>query len=440
MSITLSALQKQRRDTAANWTSANPTLLAGEIGIESDTGYWKVGNGSTVWTSLAYLSGLGSTIAVNKGGTGQTSYTNGQLLIGNTTGNTLTKSTLTAGSGVTITNGNGSITIAGTGGTVTSVSGTAPISVATGTTTPAISIADGSTTVKGAVQLTNSTSSTSTTTAATPNSVKSAYDLANAALPKAGGTLTGDVTLNAQSDLRFADADSSNWVAFQAPTTVASNVTWTLPATDAAVAGNALVSNASGVLSWGTINSGTVTSVSGTAPISVATGTTTPAISIADGSTTVKGAVQLTDSTSSTSTTTAATPNSVKSAYDLANGKASLGTAQTFTAAQRGTVSAQGAVTGTVTLDLAVANNFSMTLPAGGTLTLANPSNQTAGQSGAITITQNATTAATVAYGGNWKFSGGTPTMSTGLSSVSVLVYFVESSSRITAQLLTSVA
>jgi len=55
MSITLSALQKQRRDTAANWTAENPTLLAGELGIESDTGKVKVGNGSTAWTSLGYL-------------------------------------------------------------------------------------------------------------------------------------------------------------------------------------------------------------------------------------------------------------------------------------------------------------------------------------------------------------------------------------------------
>ena len=55
-----------------------------------------------------------STIAVNKGGTGQTSYTNGQLLIGNSTGNTLTKATLTAGANVSITNGGGSITIAAT--------------------------------------------------------------------------------------------------------------------------------------------------------------------------------------------------------------------------------------------------------------------------------------------------------------------------------------
>jgi hypothetical protein len=67
--------------------------------------------------------GLSSTLAVSSGGTGQTSYTNGQLLIGNSTGNTLSKATLTAGTGISITNGNGSITIASTssGGTVTSV-------------------------------------------------------------------------------------------------------------------------------------------------------------------------------------------------------------------------------------------------------------------------------------------------------------------------------
>lgn len=117
-----------------------------------------------------------------------------------------------------------------------------------------------------------------------------------------------------------------------------------------------------------------------------------------------------------------------------------IGTANTYAVAQRGAVSAQGSVSGTVTLNFATANNFSMTLPAGGSITLANPSNLTAGQSGSIVITQNGTTAATVAYGTYWKFSGGTPTMSTGLSSVSTLAYYVESSTRITAQLLTNVA
>ena len=44
--------------------------------------------------------------------------------------------------------------------------------------------------------------------------------------------ITANAQLNAQSDLRWADADSSNWVAFQGASTIAANVTWTLPATD----------------------------------------------------------------------------------------------------------------------------------------------------------------------------------------------------------------
>jgi len=43
-----------RRDTAANWTSADPTLAQGELGLETDTGKYKIGDGSTAWTSLAY--------------------------------------------------------------------------------------------------------------------------------------------------------------------------------------------------------------------------------------------------------------------------------------------------------------------------------------------------------------------------------------------------
>ena len=57
-------------------------------------------------------------LPVANGGTGSGSFTDGQLLIGNTTGNTLTKATLTAGTGIQVTNGGGSITIAATGGSV----------------------------------------------------------------------------------------------------------------------------------------------------------------------------------------------------------------------------------------------------------------------------------------------------------------------------------
>ena len=63
--------------------------------------------------------------------------------------------------------------------------------------------------------------------------------------------ITGNLTLNAQGDVRFADSDSSNYVAFQAPATVASNVTWTLPSVDGS-SGQALVTNGTGTLSWAT--------------------------------------------------------------------------------------------------------------------------------------------------------------------------------------------
>lgn len=45
-----------RRDTASNWSSANPTLAAGEIGLDTTNGLMKVGDGSTVWNSLRYAA------------------------------------------------------------------------------------------------------------------------------------------------------------------------------------------------------------------------------------------------------------------------------------------------------------------------------------------------------------------------------------------------
>lgn len=56
MSIITATIQL-RRDTAANWTSTNPVLLAGEVGFETDTRRSKLGNGSTAWTSLPYING-----------------------------------------------------------------------------------------------------------------------------------------------------------------------------------------------------------------------------------------------------------------------------------------------------------------------------------------------------------------------------------------------
>jgi hypothetical protein len=65
-----------RRDTAANWTSTNPTLASGEIGFETDTGKAKIGNGSSTWTALSYaITGSAGTVTSVVGGTGLTGGT-----------------------------------------------------------------------------------------------------------------------------------------------------------------------------------------------------------------------------------------------------------------------------------------------------------------------------------------------------------------------------
>lgn len=122
---------------AAALGGKEPTISAGTTGQ-----YWRgdkswqnlnataVGLGNVENTALSTWAGStnivtlgnvttgtwsGTAVAVNKGGTGQTSYTNGQLLIGNTTSGGLDKAPLTAGTGITITNGAGAITINATG-------------------------------------------------------------------------------------------------------------------------------------------------------------------------------------------------------------------------------------------------------------------------------------------------------------------------------------
>lgn len=56
----MTARLQNRRDTAANWTANNPTLAAGEIGLETDTAKYKMGDGTTAWNSLAYAYTAGA--------------------------------------------------------------------------------------------------------------------------------------------------------------------------------------------------------------------------------------------------------------------------------------------------------------------------------------------------------------------------------------------
>jgi hypothetical protein len=118
-----------------------------------------------------------------------------------------------------------------------------------------------------------------------------------------------------------------------------------------------------------------------------------------------------------------------------------LSTAQTFTAGQRGEVTALTDAA-TVALDFDDSNNFSLltTSGVGVTRALGNPSNLTAGQSGAITLTQDGSGSRLLTYADKWMFVDGTaPTLTTTADAVDVLVYYVESATRITAKVLLDV-
>ena len=137
---------QMRRDTASNWTSNNPTLAAGEWGLETDTDKFKIGNGSTAWNSLGYSS-LPSNVLPLAGG----------AMTGAITTNSTFDGRDVAADGVTA-----DAALPRTGGAMTGA-------ITTNSTFDGVDIA-----TRDAVL-------TSTTTTA------------NAALPKAGGTLSGAI-------------------------------------------------------------------------------------------------------------------------------------------------------------------------------------------------------------------------------------------------------
>ena len=103
---------------------------------------------------------------------------------------------------------------------------------------------------------------------------------------------------------------------------------------------------------------------------------------------------------------------------------------QSFTVAQRGAISALGVQTSTVTLNMNTSNYFSLT--ANGNITIANPSNTTAGQAGALFVTANGSY--TTSFGSHWRFATGTaPTMSTSAGKVDRIDYVVQSANTIHA-------
>jgi hypothetical protein len=157
------------------------------------------------------------------------------------------------------------------------------------------------------VQLSDSTLTTSSTVAATATAAKAAYDrgstgvtnaataqtTADAAVPKSTVTTKGDLIVASASATVARLALGTDGYVLTADSATGNGVKWAAAAT------------------------GTVTSVTGTAPI-VSSGGTTPAISVTAASTSASGVVQLSDSVSTTSSVLAATPTAVKTAYDIA--------------------------------------------------------------------------------------------------------------------------
>ena len=103
----------------------------------------------------------------------------------------------------------------------------------------------------------------------------------------------------------------------------------------------------------------------------------------------------------------------------------------TWTAGQRGEVTALTSAA-TITIDMADSNNFSVTLAHNATF--ANPSNDTAGQSGSIFITQDGTGSRTASWGTDWDWVGGTaPTLTTTAAAIDRIDYVIASATSIHA-------
>ena len=106
-------------------------------------------------------------------------------------------------------------------------------------------------------------------------------------------------------------------------------------------------------------------------------------------------------------------------------------TAATWTAGQRGEITALTS-SASITIDMANSNNFSVTLAHN--TTFANPSNDTAGQSGSIFITQDGTGSRTASWGTDWEFAGGTaPTLTTTAAASDRIDYVIRSGTSIQA-------
>ena len=202
--IAFSAAGSSGQLLASSGTGAPTWTSLSSIGVTT------LSFGTTGLTPATATSGaitVAGTLAVANGGTGQTSYTNGQLLIGNTTGNTLAKATLTASTGISVTNGAGSITLTNTapdqvvsltGAGTTTISGTYPSFTITSNDTYVGTVTSVGLSMPTQFTVTNSPVTSSGTLTAAWNTQTANYVLAGptsgaAAAPTFRALVAGDV-------------------------------------------------------------------------------------------------------------------------------------------------------------------------------------------------------------------------------------------------------
>jgi len=115
INISVGTAQASANEALALISALTQALDLLALAPRSELGTIAPQNSDNVNITGGKISGLVPPLPVDSGGTGQSTFTDGELLIGNSTGNTLTKAVLTAGANITITNGAGSITIAVSG-------------------------------------------------------------------------------------------------------------------------------------------------------------------------------------------------------------------------------------------------------------------------------------------------------------------------------------
>ena len=264
-----------RRGTALAWTTANPILALGEMGVETDTNRLKVGSGSATWTSLSYITGTGGSGTVTSiAGTGTQGVTisgspittSGTLSIGlgaitptsvlasGTVGGSNLSGTNTGDQTITLT---GDITGSGTGSFVTTLSNTAVTAGTYGSTTQVpVIVVD----AKGRI-----TSVTTASISGGSGSVTSVSGSGGATgLTLTGGPITNSGTLTLGGTLAITAGGTGQ--------TTASDAISALLPSQTGLSGYYLSTNGSTVVWAPLAGTGTVTSVSATGSADIAVG------------------------------------------------------------------------------------------------------------------------------------------------------------------------